>query len=443
MTGKIEKMRKDALDIFKASIAAVNPQAAVRNALKREGDVLTVGDRSLNLADIERVFVVGGGKASAAMAQAVEEIVGDRVAGGMVVVKYGHTAPLKRIEVVEAAHPVPDQSGIDGAGRIIAMLEDLGEKDMVISLISGGGSALLPQPAEGMTLADKKQVTQALLDCGATIHEINCIRKHLSRTKGGGMAQAAYPAMVVNLMLSDVVGDNMDVIASGPFVPDKTSYADALGIIRRYGIEGGIPGHVLSYLKEKAESGKDSQDQSQFFAKVINKVVGSNIIACRAAESRAAELGYSTLILSSMIEGNTTDVANLHAAIASEIARTGHPLVKPACVISGGETTVIIKGKGLGGRNQEYALVCADYLAGVSDNIVMLSGGTDGTDGPTDAAGGLADPATVARGKQAGMEIDNYLENNDAYHYLEKTGDLIKTGPTLTNVMDIRILLVD
>ncbi len=441
MVKNIQEMRADALEIFKASIAAVNPQNAVLNALSLEGSLLRVADATFDLSLFKKIVVVGGGKASAAMAVAVEEILAERISDGLVVVKYGHTADLQRVRTVEAAHPLPDDAGLKGTAEITSMLKGLGAEDLVISLISGGGSALLPQPVEGLSLDDKQRVTQVLLGCGATIHEINSIRKHLSSTKGGGMAASAYPATVINLMLSDVVGDDMDVIASGPFVPDSSSYSDALGIIDGYGVGDRMPVAVMDYLRGKAASG-DGHDNGDIFAKVVNLIVGSNIIACQAAQNKARELGYGSLILSSMIEGDTTEIARAHCAIAREVVRSANPIESPACIISGGETTVVIKGKGLGGRNQEYALVCGQYLDGSEDNIVMLSGGTDGTDGPTDAAGGLADPYSAQRGRDQGMELGVYLADNDAYHYLEAAGDLIKTGPTLTNVMDIRLALI-
>ncbi|MCD6569238.1 MAG: glycerate kinase [Deltaproteobacteria bacterium] len=444
MSEDLERMRKHALDIFKASIDSVNPRVAVHRALIREGDVIRVGGHRLDLNSYERIIVVGAGKASAAMTEAVEEILGDEISKGLVVVKYGYGLKLNIVGIKEAGHPIPDNAGLKGAREIVELLGKCGERDLVISLISGGGSALLPLPVNGISLDEKQRVTQVLLGCGASIHELNTVRKHLSLTKGGGLARAAFPATVINLMLSDVVRDDMDVIASGPFVPDRSTFADALAIIGRYKISPQFPGKVLDYLirGSKGEVPETPKPGDHAFSKVINFIVGSNIIACKAAGDKARQLGYSTLILSSMIEGNTADVAHAHAGIAFEIARSGNPIQSPACIISGGETTVMVQGSGLGGRNQEFALFCAKYIAGLHKNIVILSGGTDGTDGPTDAAGGIVDPYTEQRGRKKGLDIERTLNENDAYHYLEATGDLIKTGPTLTNVMDIHLILV-
>lgn len=444
MAQDIFTLRGDAAAIFQTAIEAVDPRAAVKNALQREGDLLRIGGRELDLNDYSRVVVVGGGKATAAMATAVEEILGERIAEGHVVVKYGHGAPLQHITLTEAAHPVPDEAGLKGTLAILKLLEGCSASDLVISLISGGGSALLPQPAGGLSLEEKQKVTRVLLGCGATIHELNTIRKHLSLTKGGQLARAASPATVINLMLSDVVGDDMDVIASGPFVPDRASFADALGILDRYGIAPEVPSAVLNRFQAgvRGEVSETPKPGDAVFERVINEIVGSNIIACEAAARRAADLGYEPLILSSMMEGDTTELAGMHVALAREVLASGYPLKPPACLISGGETTVVLKGQGLGGRNQEFALQCARQIAGMEAPLVMLSGGTDGTDGPTDAAGGLVDPQTAARGAAAGLDIRAFLADNDAYHYLEATGDLLKTGPTLTNVMDVRLVIV-
>lgn len=444
MSRDLEKMRKDAIDIFRASINAVNPRIAVHRSLVRKGDSVHVGDVILDLNSYERIIVVGAGKASGAMAGAIEEVFSDRIGKGLIVVKYGYSSKLSVIRTKEASHPIPDKAGLSGAKQIVELLGECGEKDLVISLISGGGSALLPLPVDGISLDEKQKVTQVLLGCGASIHELNTIRKHLSVTKGGGLARAAFPATVINLMLSDVVGDDMDVIASGPFVPDRSTFAGALGIIENYKISSQIPAKVLDYLKKgsKSESPETPKPGDHIFTKVIDLIVGSNIIACKAASRKAKELGYNPLILSSMIEGNTTDVAYVHAGIAFEVVSSGNPIDRPACIISGGETTVVVKGGGLGGRNQEFALLCAKYIAGQNKNIVILSGGTDGTDGPTDAAGGIVDPYTEGRGKEKGLDIDKSLGENDAYHYLDATCDLIKTGPTLTNVMDIHLILI-
>ncbi|MGB6340318.1 MAG: glycerate kinase, partial [Candidatus Aminicenantaceae bacterium] len=388
----VDKLRQDAEVIFRAGLSAVDSNAAVTRFLKRKDRVLTVDNSSYDLEDYENVYVVGAGKASAAMAQAVERILGERIKAGVVNVKYDHTLLLDIITLNEAGHPVPDEAGLKGTQRIVKLLEKTGEKDLVLCLISGGGSALLPYPAEGITLDEKRQLTQILLESGATIHEMNVLRKHVSRVKGGKLARLAYPATLVTVILSDVIGDDLDSIASGPTVPDRSTYADCLRILHKYSVQDNIPKAVLDHLEKGAQGlieETPKADDPAFF-KTQNVIVANNSLAVQAAKSKADELGYNSLTLSSYIEGETKDVALVHAAIAKEILKTGEPVSKPACVISGGETTVTICGKGKGGRNQEFVLAAAIAIDGL-EKVVILSGGTDGTDGPTDAAGALAD----------------------------------------------------
>ncbi|MBW1999422.1 MAG: glycerate kinase [Deltaproteobacteria bacterium] len=444
----LESMRKQVRELFRAAVESVDPYRAVGEFMALEGEKIILGQAKeqgveLDLGQFERILVVGGGKATAPMAKAVEDLLGERIHKGLINVKYGFTEELKYVRITEAGHPLPDQNGVEGTRRILELLREAGEKDLVFSLISGGGSALLPQPADEITLEEKQSVTKSLLECGATIDEINTIRKHISSSKGGQMARAAYPATSINLMLSDVVGDKMDVIASGPFVFDSTSFQDALAIIERYHL-GHIPGSIMSHLERGArgEVEETPKEGDPIFEKVHNYIIGSNMQALEAAEASAKTMGYKTLILSSMVEGETRDVAKVHTAIAKEIIRTGRPISPPACIISGGETTVTIRGDGLGGRNQEFCLAAAIDLPGVPPRVVILSGGTDGNDGPTPAAGAVVDPFTVNRGEEQGIVAREYLMNNDSYHYFEKTGELLVTGPTNTNVMDVRILLI-
>jgi len=444
----LEKLFSDAKDIFLHSLKPVDPYQAVKRFVRVQGDTVELGPpedpiAALHLEDYRRVLVVGGGKASSPMARALEDLLGPRVSTGLVNVKSGFTEPLGKIELIEAEHPVPGNLGVGGTRRILEKLHEAGEKDLVFSVISGGGSALLPSPAGEITLEEKQTVTRKLLECGAVIDEINAVRKHISSSKGGQMARAAYPATTVNLMLSDVVGDKLDVIASGPFTPDGSTFDQVLRIFRKYNLED-IPKAVLDYIQAGVEGRVPETPKAgdPVFENVHNIVVGSNILACRAAEERAGALGYNTLILSSMIEGETRDVALVHAGIAKEILASGLPIEKPACIISGGETTVTVKGSGLGGRNMEFALAAAIHLQTCAGPVVILSGGTDGNDGPTDAAGAFADPTTVERGKSAGVEANDSLAANDSYHFFERIGDLLVTGPTKTNVMDIRLVLV-
>jgi len=439
----LARLRSNAADIFLAGVAAVDPRRAVADHFSFAGDALQAGENVIPLSREGRLFVVGGGKGGAPMAGAVEEILGDRLHEGLVVVKYGHLAPVRKVLLREAAHPVPDEAGLAAANEMRELLDTTREDDVVICLLSGGGSALLPFPAPPVTLADKQAVTNLLLAVGADIGETNCVRKHLSLLKGGGLARAAHPARVVTLILSDVVGDPLEVIASGPTVGDPTTFSDALAVLEKYGITHKVPGPVLTFLKEGKEGRHPETPKpgDAMFERVINVLVGTNAMAVEAAKAKAVKLGYNTRVLSTEITGDTREAAGVHARVAREIFSGGHAPSPPACVLSGGETTVTLKGSGKGGRNQEFALAAALGIEGLS-GVVILSCGTDGTDGPTDAAGGIADGTTVSRAREAGLDPEAYLDNNDAYPFFEKLGDLLMTGPTLTNVMDLRVVLV-
>ena len=437
----LAELRNDAMGIFQAGLRAADPFSAILRHVKFAGQQLQAGEKRYDLTRVSAIYAIGAGKASARMAQAMEQILGGRLSG-VVNVKYGHAVPLKGVKVNEAGHPLPDEAGVRGTREILRLLEHCDERSVVLFLISGGGSALLPCPAEGLTLDDKQRTTQALLDCGATIQEINAVRKHISRVKGGRLAKAAYPATVVSLILSDVVGDSLDSIASGPTVPDSSKFADCLRVIDRYRLHEMLPPAVRSYLQRGAEGELEEtpKPNDPIFHRVQNLIVGSNRLALSAAKEKAEELGYRALILSSLIQGDTREAAGVHAAIGKEVVETGNPVPRPACIISGGETTVTICGGGLGGRNQEFALAAALGIAG-SEGIVVLSGGTDGTDGPTDAAGAMADGTTVQRAKDKGLDPERHLETNDSYHFFRSLDDLLVTGPTFTNVMDLRLVL--
>jgi hydroxypyruvate reductase len=432
-------LRRQALRIFQAAVKAAAPGEAVRRHLKIEGDSLVAGRQRYRLNAFEKIYVIGAGKAGAQMALAVERLLGRRIAGGLVNVRYGEPARLRRVELNECGHPVPDSNGERGAARIAAIAEQAGADDLVICLISGGASALLPLPAPPVTLAEKQQSTKLLLNCGATIHEINCIRKHISLVKGGGLARLAYPATVLTLILSDVIGDDLDVIGSGPTVADSTTLADARAVFEKYGIWDKVPKGVRERLSLGASETPKPGDR--IFARVQNLIVGSNRLAVNAAVQQAKALGYRTLVIATGIQGEAREVARVYAAIAKEIRATGRPVKAPACVISGGETTVTIHGDGLGGRNQEFALAAAEDIAGI-EGVVILSAGTDGADGPTDAAGAIVDGTTIARAERVGLDAAAMLGKNDSYHFFEGLGDLIKTGPTGTNVADIQVILV-
>lgn len=438
------RLRQHAREILEAALAAADPAEAVRRAVSRDGNALVVGPAiQIDLTSIRRVLVVGAGKATAAMARAVEDLLGDRIDIGLISVKYGHTAPLKRVAQMEAGHPLPDRNGEAAARQIMHLIAEAESNDLVISCISGGGSALLPGAAEPVTLDEKMELTRLLLAAGADIHEMNCVRKHLSVTKGGNLMRLAYPARVLNLMLSDVVGDEPDTIAAGPFAADRSTFEDALRVVRQYGLATKAASSIVRRLEEGAAGRipETPKEGDEIFSRAWNVIVGSNVRSLDAAASRARELGYRTMILSSRIIGDTSQAALFHAAIAEEIRATGNPLESPACILSGGETTVTLRGTGLGGRNQEFALSLVETSARIP-GMLFLSAGTDGTDGPTDAAGAVVDSTTRERASVMKLDPTQYLRDNNSYHFFEQLGDLIMTGPTLTNVMDVRIMLL-
>jgi glycerate 2-kinase len=426
------RLRRDALAIFKAAVAAADPGDAVVRCLRRE--------RREHLGRYRNIYVVGAGKAAVGMARAAEKVLGRRITGGLLNVKYGHSARLRHIELNECGHPVPDQQGVEGARRIAGIAAGAGADDLVLCLISGGASALLPFPADPITLAEKQAATRLLLACGAAIQEINAIRKHISSIKGGQLARLAAPATVLTLMVSDVIGDDPGVIGSGPTAPDRSTFAEVRGILDKYGIFQQVAPAVRERIERgmRGEIAETAKPDDPIFRRVRNEVIGSIRLAVDAASRRARQLGYRTLVLSTFVEGETREVARMHAAIAREIVASGRPLKPPACVITGGETTVTLRaGDGLGGRNQEFALAAAIDIGGLR-NVVVFSAGTDGSDGPTDAAGAVADGCSLSRDPRAA----EFLARHDSYHYFEGLHDLVVTGPTHTNVMDLHLVMV-
>lgn len=443
MTRTIQQLRDDSQAIFAAGVAAVDPAAAMRRYLERRGTMLYVDGMAYDLQRYAHIYVVGAGKAGATMAQGLEVVLADRLTAGAVTVKYGHLAPVTRVMLYEAAHPLPDAAGVRGAEAIRRLACQATADDLVFCLLSGGGSALLPAPCTTITLEEKQHVTSLLLACGASIDEINAVRKHLSRLKGGQLARVVAPATLITLVLSDVVGDRLDAIASGPTVPDPTTFQDCLDILAHYGLLAQLPTSVTTYLYQgqaglHPETPKASET---FFALGQIVLVGSTRLALQAARHAAQSRGYNTLLLSSMIEGETRHIAQMHAAIAQEVRYSGHPIEAPACIISGGETTVMLHEPGKGGRNQEFALAAALPIAGL-EGVVILSAGTDGSDGPTDAAGAMVDGHTVDRAQALGLSPKTFLYGHDAYHFFAALNDLLITGPTGTNVMDIHLILV-
>ncbi len=438
-----EELRYDLQTIFQAALTAVDPGEAIRTHVRREGDSLHIADHTYDLRQYDALSVIGVGKAGAAMTRAIEELLGDRLRGGHVIVKHGHGGPVTHVTLHEAGHPIPDEAGVRATRTVIDFVTRCGPRDLVICLISGGGSALSPAPVHGISLAEKQEITRLLLACGATIHEINALRKHISQIKGGQLARLASPATLITLVLSDVVGDALDVIASGPTVPDTSTFADCLEILRQYQLLDNIPAAIRRHL-EAGLAGvvpETPKPGDVVFTRTQTVIIGRNLQALEAASRQATALGYHPLILSTAIEGETREVAKVHAGIAKEVLASGYPIAAPACILSGGETTVTLRGQGKGGRNQEFALALALDIHGIP-GIAALSGGTDGTDGPTDAAGAVADWTTCTRAEQHGLHPREALENNDAYPFFDGLGDLLITGPTQTNVMDVRIMLM-
>lgn len=430
-----------ALELFHQGIAAADPKTSVKRHLTLSKDTLTADGKHYPLKNFEHIYVVGAGKAAAPMASALEELLSERITGGAVVVKYHHTAPLNNIQLIEAGHPLPDENSLTGAKTILEILSKCTHRDLVLCVISGGASSLLTLPVPTVSLQDVQQLTQQLLASGADIHEINTLRKHLSLVKGGQLARAAYPATMLCLILSDVIGDDLSTIASGPTVPDPTTYQDCENIIRKYKLQlsPSIKKHLSAGLRGEASETPNPGDH--LFNKVCNIIVGNNYQAIEAMAQRARELSFNTLILSTQIDGDTREAARFHTAILKEVLKSGNPVPAPACILSGGETTVRLTGTGLGGRNQEFALYTATLIEDMK-NVVVLSGGSDGTDGPTDAAGAMATGSTLQRARELGMDVKEYLASNDSYHFFKAIGGLIKTGPTNTNVMDLRIMLI-
>jgi hydroxypyruvate reductase len=429
--------RSAATSIWEAALAAADVGPLVRRALEREGPFVRAGSLTVDLGEVDRVLLLGAGKASAGMAAAVEEIVGDRIAAGLVVVKDGYARPLVRARVVEAGHPVPDARGERAAAELLALAESATDRDLIIFALSGGASALLPAPAPPLSLEDKRQVTRLLLAAGANIHELNAVRKHLSLIKGGQLARAAAPAAVLTLALSDVVGNALDVIGSGPTAPDRTTFADALRIVDRFALRDRLPAAAVERLQAggRGEAPETPKADDPMFARITNEVIGDNSLVVDAAAGRATLLGYRVEVLTRALAGEAREVAQRFV----EHAKGSGPR---SCLIAAGETTVTVRGEGNGGRCQEWALAAALALDGI-DGITVLAAGTDGTDGPTDAAGAIADGRSVARAIAGGIDPRRCLADNDSYRVFARLGDLVVSGPTVTNLLDLYIAIVD
>ncbi len=426
-------MENELREILAAGLEAADPREAVLRFLSMEGGHIVAGDASF---EAERVFVLSVGKAAPTMAGAAEELLGDRVSGGLVVTKEGHEAPLQKLETTVASHPQPDERSVEASRRVIELVEPLGEGDLLIALVSGGASALLADAAPGIGLEDLASLNGALLRSGASIDEINAVRKHISVLKGGGLVRLAAPAKVLALLLSDVVGDDLSSIGSGLTVPDPTTLTDVRKVLTKYDLEP--PESIAKHL-EKGEETPKPEDPA--FEGVSNVLVGGGRLSAEAAAEKARALGYSPLLLSTYLTGDARAVAAAYAAVIREVLESGNPVAPPCALVSGGEATVVVRGDGTGGPNQEFALTLAVELEGVED-WAAFAVDTDGNDGPTDAAGGLVTGATAQRAREGGVDPEEALANNDSREALEKAGALLVTGPTGTNVNDLRVALV-
>lgn len=434
--------RNIATEIFLRAVESVKPDKLISRFVSVNKNLLQVENHHIDLNAVKNVYVVGAGKASAMMALALENILGKRITAGHIVTKYGHSIPLKFIGITEAGHPVPDENGLKGTEKVLSIVEKAGIEDIVICLISGGGSALLPDVPEGCTLDDLRKLNSALLKCGADIKQMNCIRKHLSKVKGGMLAKAAFPARVISLILSDVIGDPLDVIASGPTASDPSTFEEAVSIIEKFGIQNEVPDKILKLLQDgkNKKIPETLKENDEALLKTSNLIIGSNKLALKIAAEKAETYGYNSHIITSTLEGDVNDVAGyILNLINDEKAKSRN---KKVCLLLAGEPTVKVTGKGQGGRNQHLALLMAKLL-GDKHEVTFLSGGTDGSDGPTDAAGAVIDSKTISNAARLKLDINEFVENNDSYNFFKKEGGLIITGPTQTNVMDLVIALLN
>jgi len=444
-TPELRKARSVLIEVVNKAIASADPSSAMRRRLKLEGKRLKVGTKEFDLSKVGKVIVVGGGKASGAMAETLEEMLGNFITAGVVNVPKGLASKyhVRKINLVEATHPLPTEAGVKGAKKMVELVSDLGPKDLVICLLSGGGSALVPLPAEGISLDELQGTTKLFLKCGADIHETNSVRKHLSGIAGGQLAKAAFPAKIVTLVISDVIGDRLDTIASGPTYPDSTSFADAMAVIKKYKLIDKVPKSVLERLQAglKGKIPDTPKPKDKYFANVFHEIVASNAQAVDAAAEVGKSLGFNVSILTTEMQGEASEVGENFATLAKSVMKSGKPVPRPALFVSGGETTVNVRGKGPGGRSQELVLGAVAGLSGLQ-NVAMTAFGTDGIDGPTDAAGAIADGSTLKRAKHLRLDPKDYLKENAPYPFFKELGDLLMTGPTGTNVMDVACLIV-
>jgi glycerate-2-kinase len=438
-----KKARELALKSLEAAIKAADPKLIIKSKIGLKGSVLQVNGHTFDLKKFRNIYVVGGGKASGSMAEALEEVLGDKIKEGLVNIPKRSQHRTKIVRLHEASHPIPDESGVEGTRKMLEIAEKADENDLLICLISGGGSSLMPMPRGEITIADKRRITEEMLKCGATINEINTVRKHISEFKGGWLAKKAYPATILNLVLSDVLGDPLDFIASGPTVPDSTTFSDAIKVLKKYGLWDRTPESIKKVLTdgERGLIPETPKADDEAFKKVFNVVIGNNRAASMAACETLKYEGLNTFLLTSLLEGEARHVGTVLASLAREVLASGNPIKRPAGIVAGGETTVTVTGKGRGGRNQEIALAASLKIIGL-DGVAIASLSTDGVDGPTDAAGAVVDGKTIARAETLGLRAEEFLAENNSYGFFSQLGDLIVTGPTGTNVNDVSVIIV-
>lgn len=443
LTALEKKARKLAIEGFEAALKAVDPTSILESRVTVQNSILKVDAYTYNLENYGHIYVVGGGKASGKMAEALESILGNQITSGIVnIPRDSEPYHTQRIKLNEAGHPLPDIAGLNGAKEILDVVSQAEEDDLIICLISGGGSSLMPLPRGDVTIQDKQETTDLLLKSGATINEVNTVRKHISGIKGGWLAKNAFPATILNLILSDVIGDPLDSIASGPMVPDSTSFSDAVEVLRRHKLWGRIPESVQILLENgvKGLISETPKEGDEAFRNIHNVIIGNNRTATTATSKKLQDAGLRCLVLTSLLEGEAKEVGVVLASIAREIVASGKPLPRPCGIIAGGETTVAVSGGGRGGRNQEIALSAALKISGM-EGVVIASMSTDGMDGPTDAAGAIADGKTVLRSREQGLNAERFLKNNDSYTFFSKLDDLVISKLTGTNVNDISVII--
>lgn len=431
-------------DILDSTLSSVDPEKSIERVIEvKDQRYLKIGGKSFDLKSIDNIYVIGAGKGAASMVSGLRNHLGQRIRDGVVIVKHleKSISHYKNIRYFQGNHPVPGPDSLESTKELVKITSKFTEKDLVLCVITGGGSALMTLPRENIELDDLREITELLLRCGATIQEINTIRKHLDQVKGGGIAQLVSPAQLVTLILSDVIGNPIDIIASGPTVPDPSTFQDALSILERYKIVKKCPTSILSLLRKGArgevlETGKEDD---KYFQEVHNVIIGDNLHACQAAKEKCIQLGLNSIILTTSLRGEAREVGVFLSAVLREMALTSNPIPRPACIIAGGETTVTLQGQGRGGRNQELALSAVKELAGLN-NIALVTLATDGEDGPTDSAGAIVWGDSLERGNVLGLDPQEHLSNNDSYNYFQRLNDSIKIGPTGTNVNDITFL---